>query len=186
MTEGGKLRLFLAASVPELHRGWVAEQISELSGRWPEARWIPSDNQHVTLKFLGSTPADRLANVVTACKRVAACHRPGSLSLAGLGVFPSPRRARVLWIGLDDPVGLLAALAADLDEALAPLGFEPEQRTFSPHLTIARFRTPTRVGELPSLAPSPGPFPLLELGLCRSHLSPKGARYERLEALGLG
>lgn len=192
MSGGPKLRLFVAAAVPELQRAWVTEQISGLMRRWPEARWIPRDNQHVTLKFLGSTPVARLEHVMVVCDEVAAAHRrrvpgdPNSLSLAGLGVFPSPKRARVLWVGLDDPAGLLAALAGALDGRLAPLGFEAEKRPFSPHLTLARFKRPAPVGELPPLAPAPGDFPLVEFGLWRSHLSPKGARYERLASYPLG
>lgn len=186
MTEATKLRLFVAVSVPELHRAWIAEQVSELARQWPETRWIPPDNQHITLKFLGSTPADRLEQVMSSCEQVAAGHRPGSLSLTQLGVFPSLTRARVLWIGLDDPAGLLTAVACALDERLTPLGFEAEKRAFSPHLTIARFRQATKVDELPPLKAPPAPFAFAALDLWRSHLSSKGARYERLASFLFG
>ena len=186
MNERPEVRLFVAASVPELHRAWVAGRVSDLAERWPEVRWVPSENQHVTLKFLGSTPLDRLEQVTSACKGVAARHRQSTVGLTHLGVFPSLQRARVLWVGLADPAGLLAALAGALDGHLAPLGFEPEKRAFSPHLTIARFRQPTKVASLPPLGDPPGPFPLRGFDLWRSHLSPKGARYERLQSFGLG
>ena len=186
MTEARSLRLFLAVSVPQGHLDWTQEQVVRLRERWPDARWIPAENQHVTLKFLGAASADLLDPIAAACHEAAQTRTPGTVSLGGLGVFPSSKRARVLWVGLDDPAGLLASVAGGLDEALARLGFEPEARAFSPHLTVARFKRPTPVGELPSLPPSPGHFPVAGLGLWRSHLSPKGARYERLATFALG
>jgi 2'-5' RNA ligase len=179
------LRLFLAASLPE-HLAWVGDRVAELREHWPEARWIPPQNQHVTLKFLGSTPESEVDGVVSACHRVAAAHRPEPIGLGQLGVFPSPRRARVLWIGLDDPAQLLTSLAQTIDEELAPLGFPRESRPYSPHLTVARFRTPTAIREPPVLREPPGPSLLHSFDLWRSHLSPKGARYERLVSFSLG
>ena len=186
MTEPRPLRLFVAVSVPEEQLAWVEQQSGPLRGRWPDARWIPAENQHVTLKFLGPASADLLDPIVAACHHAAESRTVGTVSLGGLGVFPSSKRARVLWIGLDDPAGLLASVAGALDDPLAQLGFEPETRAFSPHLTVARFKRPTPLGELPSVPPPPGPFPVAEFGLWRSHLSPKGARYECLATFGLG
>jgi 2'-5' RNA ligase len=178
------LRLFLAASLHE-HLAWVGDRVAELQELWPEARWIPPQNQHVTLKFLGSTPESELGRVVSACERVAAAHRPQPIGLSQLGVFPSPRRARVLWIGLDDPAQVLTSLAQTVDEELASLGFPRESRPYSPHLTVARFKTPTVAGDLPVLRGQPGPCLLRSFDLWRSHLSPKGARYERLVSFSL-
>ena len=186
MTEARSLRLFLAVSVPQGHLGWVGRQVAEVGSRWPDARWIAAENQHVTLKFLGATPEDMLEALAGACSDAARTQPTGPVSLGGLGVFPSPKRARVLWIGLHDPARLLASLAVALDERLGLLGFQPEKRAFSPHLTIARFKTPTSVGELPPLLTSPGPFQVADFGLWRSHLSPKGPRYERLSSFPLG
>lgn len=182
----GSLRLFLAVSVPGPQLDWVSERVGELRARWPEARWIPPENQHVTLKFLGSTDPAQLGYVVAAGEAVAAGRGAASLTLRDLGVFPSARRARVLWVGFEDPQGLLACLARDLDDRLAGLGFEPEKRPYSPHLTIARFKRPTAIGELPPLAGVPKPFDLRRFALWRSRLSPKGATYERLFSFSLG
>ena len=186
MTEARSLRLFLAVSLPDEHLEWVGRQVARVAAAWPDARWIPPGNQHVTLKFLGATPVDLLDPVAAACQEAAGSHPTGSVSLGGLGVFPSPKQARVLWVGLNDPGGLLASLAGALDQGLGPLGFEPETRAFSPHLTVARFRTPTRVGELPPLSRSPGPFLVADFALWLSQLSPKGARYECLRSFELG
>lgn len=183
----GSFRLFVAATPPRGHLEWVRERTLELESRWPEARWAPAENQHVTLKFLGATPPEAVDEIAAACRRAAAAVAPAEVGLGGLGAFPSARRARILWLGLSDPAGVLTALASQLEAALETLGFPPEERSFSPHLTLARFRAPANLAPLPDLAGDPpDPFLLTAFGLWRSHLSPKGARYEPLEEFGLG
>ncbi|MDP9066820.1 MAG: RNA 2',3'-cyclic phosphodiesterase [Actinomycetota bacterium] len=179
------LRLFLAAPVPEEQLAWVEEQVEPLRALWPGARWTPRPNQHVTLKFLGSTAPELLDELTAACAEVAAAHSPAALVLSGLGAFPSSRRARVLWVGIEDPAAVLGSLAGALDSALGPLGFASETRRFTAHLTLARFKTPQRLDPLPSVAPAPGEFTLSAFDLWRSHLSPRGATYERLERFRL-
>jgi RNA 2',3'-cyclic 3'-phosphodiesterase len=154
------------------------------SGR---ARWAPVSNQHITLKFLGSMPRGELAGLTAAFGPVCAAGSGGRVALGDLGAFPRLTRARVLWAGIDDPANLLATLAARLDEALEPLGFEPEKRAFTPHLTLARMRSPSRLPELPQLPETlRRRFPVTEVGLFLSRLHPKGARYELLRAFELG
>jgi 2'-5' RNA ligase len=187
VTEGAKLRLFFAVDVPRPHLEWAERAAAPLRERWPEARWTPLENQHVTLKFIGWSSEDALNDICSVGREVAGRHQPSSLHLGGLGSFPSTRRVRVLWVGLDDPAGLLADLAMDLDRALAPLGFEPEDRDFRPHLTLARFKSPQRLEEgLPAVGAQPGDFPVEAIVLYRSHLSPKGPRYESLAHFPLG
>jgi len=181
-----QFRLFVAASAPVEQLRWLAEAAVELRERWPTARWAAAENQHITLKFLGATPPDRLEAVESVCRSVAAGRAPGSLRLGGAGVFPSLRRVRVLWVGLEDPSALLASLAGDLDAALEPLGYRTESRGYTPHLTLARFRDPARMEALPKLPEAPAPFRVGSIGLWRSYLSPRGARYEQLAELPLG
>lgn len=183
----GSIRLFVAATPPREHLEWVQEQIAGLEARWPAARWIPRENQHVTLKFLGATAPELIADVTGACRLAASRVGPARIGLGKLGAFPSPRRARVLWLGLHDPAVALVALAAALEAALEPIGFAPEKRSFSPHLTLARFRNPEKLGSLPALeGVPPAPFALSGFGLWRSHLSSRGARYEAVEHFHLG
>lgn len=186
MTELKPLRLFLAVSVPEKQLSWLADEVAPLRRQWPELRWTPAENQHVTLKFLGSTAPERLEDVVAVCAAVAATRQPSEVRLAELGAFPSPRRARVLWAGIADPADTLRTLASLLDEALAPLGFAAEKRAFTAHLTLARAREPLRLDQLPALGEPPPGFPLHAFGLWRSHLSPRGARYEQLREFAFG
>lgn len=182
-----RLRLFAAVAVPHDTLAALAAVVEPIKPAWPGARWINLADQHVTLKFLGWTDADSLARVVGAVRKVARSHDPADVSLDALGAFPTERRPRVLWVGLRDPARLLSKLARALDEALAPLGFPAEERGFTPHLTLARIKIPTRpAGEWPELhVPATG-WRVDRVGLWRSHLSPKGARYEIVEEMPLG
>lgn len=182
-----RLRLFIGVSIPRDHLERIDEQIGSFRAKAVNARWIDLENQHVTLKFLGSTPGDRLADVERVCAMVSASHRARPVALAEIGAFPSRTRVRVLWVGIDDPDGLLASLAADLDQAFEPLGFAAEGRSFTPHLTLCRFRIPVPMKSgLPSLDMTGlDPFEIDRLQLFRSHLSPKGARYESIKGFPL-
>ena len=181
-----KQRLFFAVDVPRTLLDEIWESVAPLRKQWPEGRWAPVESQHVTLKFLGWATEDGLDDICSVGREVAERHRQSSLALDGLGSFPSARRVRVLWVGLDDPDGLLAGLAMDLDRGLAGLGFEPEERPYTPHLTLARFKTPRRGEGLPPLEPAPGGFDVDRIVLYRSHLSPRGPRYEPLARFPLG
>jgi 2'-5' RNA ligase len=181
------LRLFVAASVPRTHLDALASAVGGLHDRLPGARWAPVENQHVTLKFLGSTPADALPDVLAALESSAASHRPSDVALGGLGAFPSARRARVLWARVDDPSSLLTSLAGALDANLAPLGYRIEKRPFTPHLTLARFREPARVDGIVSGFDwnPPEPWTVQTIELYLSRLSPRGATYEPVTSVAL-
>lgn len=182
-----RLRLFVAIDIPTSNLEHLAAAVAPLKVTFPSARWAGPTNQHVTLKFLGSVAGDRMDEIGHACAEVARTCEPAQLSLEGLGTFPGGRSMRVLWVGFVDRQGLLTKLAAELDRALEPLGFEAEKRAFTPHLTLARFKTPQRLeGPLPELKVPSEPFELSELVLYRSHLSPTGARYEGLGRFPLG
>jgi 2'-5' RNA ligase len=180
------LRLFLAVDVPRdlLHE--VEARVKPLRSQAEGARWAPVENQHVTLRFLGTTPDDRLASLVSSVRSTVARHDPFILRLGTLGSFPERGKARVLWAGFEDPTPLLA-LARDLEPVLVSLGYEAEKRAFSAHLTLARFKVPAAVRELTAKVDLSDldPFTVEQVGLWRSHLSPKGARYELLHGAPL-
>ena len=183
-----RLRLFVAVSIPRSHLEEIDRQIAPFKEKVTNARWVPLDNQHVTLKFLGTTPGDRLPEVEKVCAMAAASHHPATLSLGGVGAFPSRTRVRVLWVGLQDEGSLLQRVATDLDQGFEALGYPTESRAFTPHLTLCRFRMPVPLkGGLPELDTSGlEPFPIDAIQLFRSHLSPKGARYEVLKEFPIG
>lgn len=188
MSESEKVRLFVAVTVPDELLARLDDVTVDLRTKLRNARWVPPANQHLTLKFLGWVPGDRAAEVEKTCRMVASSHQPSELSLTRLGAFPSEGRVRVLWMGVDDPKGLLGAIANDLDAAFEPLGFPSEGRSYTPHLTLARFKMPVPLkGGFPTVeAPADGTFDVSDLKLFRSHLSPKGARYEVIATFPLG
>jgi RNA 2',3'-cyclic 3'-phosphodiesterase len=188
MSDIEKIRLFVAVSLPSALLESIDDAVASLRSKLTNARWTRKEAQHLTMKFLGWTPADRLKEVAHVCEMVAASHQPATITLTRLGAFPSERRVRVLWMGVDDPTSLLTELAADLDEAYEPLGFAAEGRAYTPHLTLARFKLPVplKSGFPDVAAPPHDPVPVERIELFRSHLSPTGARYEVMESFPLG
>ena len=178
--EAKPLRLFVAVDVPEDVRALVARAVDPVRERHPRARWVPPANQHVTLKFLGSTWPRLVEPVTRTVKEVAAAHAPFETRVAELGAFPSPRRARVLWVGLDDPGRRLAAIAASLDERLSR-DFPPEKRPFAAHLTVARFDPAVAIeDDVAGLAVESPSFLVDRVVLYRSHLRRPAPVYEPL------
>jgi 2'-5' RNA ligase len=171
-------------------------------------RWTDPATIHLTLRFLGEVPAERVPAVAQAVAAAAATGRPLSLLVQGAGAFPSSRRPRVVWLGVGGEVAALRALVADLEARLAAAGFAPgagprrataipnataaSNRTapFTPHLTLGRARSPHGAPALaPALAAPPGPplpWPTDALVLFESHLGPGGARHEALQRAPLG
>ncbi|MDP9234003.1 MAG: RNA 2',3'-cyclic phosphodiesterase [Actinomycetota bacterium] len=186
MTSGERLRLFVAVDVPTDHLARVQELTAPLRAELGGARWTSESNQHITVKFLGSTPSERLAEVAEVCADVAARHASAEVHLNGLGAFPSLRRARVLWMGIDDPDGVLQRVAGALDRGFEALGYAREPRVYTPHLTLARMKSPAPIrGPLPVMPTQLSPFSIDHLTLYRSRLSPRGAVYEVLERFAL-
>lgn len=183
-----RLRLFVAADVPAAQRAELARIMTPWRASLPEARWADPAGQHVTLKFLGWADADVLTDIVGVAATAAAARRPAAVRLAGFGAFPGRTRMRVLWVGIDDPDEVLTGLAGELARGFVPLGFEPEARAFHPHLTLARWRVPRRFPDDLSddVVEHFPPFLIDRVVLYRSHLSPKGARYEPVRSLPVG
>ena len=179
-------RLFVAISIPDR----VAATVEAAVGPWrpvlPHARWVPRSNWHVTLRFLGPTSSRLVPWIRERLSQVAATTSPFPSRVRTLGAFPSTRRARVLWTGLDDLDGRLTALASaiqgSIGEELAPL-----ERPFTAHMTVARSDTPLRLPEnfsetsLESEIFTVGAFVLM-----RSDIHRQGSRYEPLGTYPLG
>jgi 2'-5' RNA ligase len=182
-----RLRLFTAVDVPSAILDELDRTIDPHRGRVEGARWAPAANQHLTLKFLGAVQSERLPDVLGACADAGEAVGPSDVSVVGLGAFPTVRKARVLWAGIEDADGTLRKLATALDDALGPLGFESEKRRYTPHLTLARLRTPgdmrAIIGQVEFRSEA---FRVERFHLYRSRLSPKGARYEVMDTFVLG
>lgn len=152
-------------------------------------RWIPEGQLHFTLKFLGEIAEERVASARSATVRAAAS-APFRLALEGLGAFPPRGPARVLWAGCGEGAGALSRLADAVEAAFLAEGFPPEERPFSPHLTLARVKDPDagrRISRaLPSIPAEPfGVVAVSSLVLYRSELTPRGAEYDELLRVAL-
>ena len=184
------LRLFVALEIPEARKLSIEKAVGPLRAGLPQARWTAPESWHITLEFLGATPEGRLPAVMATAGSAAASSEMTASALTGLGAFPGPRRARVLWVGLDDGAGVLAGLASALADGFEREGFAREARPWRPHLTLARFKVPAAVGAaLEAAGPveiDSGPFEVAEIVLFRSHLRARGAVYEALARFPLG
>jgi 2'-5' RNA ligase len=130
------VRTFFAVEVsPEIHATLVALK-RDLAATGAAVRWVRDEGLHATVKFLGAVPAAQLPELQAALCAPAGARPAMTAGVRGLGVFPTARRPRVVWAGLDCPP--LAELAAALDDALAPFGFAPEARAFRAHITFGR------------------------------------------------
>ncbi len=185
------LRLFIAASLsPEVVQA-LAEAQGQLKRRLAgmPLSWTRPEGIHLTLKFLGDTEPKRVEAITAALRQAAAPHAPFTVTVGGFGCFPNPRRANVLWVGIADPEGRLGRLAASVDRATAALGWEPERRPFTAHLTLARVKREAAaeqqraLGEmLPaiSLPAVMGTVAIDRIHLIRSELNPQGSIYTPL------
>ncbi|HSJ14977.1 MAG TPA: RNA 2',3'-cyclic phosphodiesterase [Longimicrobiales bacterium] len=177
------MRGFVAVNLPEPLRLEMAAALAPLVQSSLPVRWLEASAYHLTLKFLGEVADAALPAVVDALTRVAARHAPFTLSLAGAGAFPSRGRPAIFWIGVAAH-DRLAALQHSVEQGIAPLGFPAEPRRFHPHITVGRTRRDAPTGTLrdaASLLDRITYDACVEIGtvdLMRSHLSPRGARYE--------
>ena len=179
------LRLFVAIEVSEEVRRAVSDAIVPWRDEFPQARWVPEENWHVTVKFLGRT-YPRLVGWVHECvEEVVSTLEPFDTGVTELGSFPSPRRARVVWVGLEDGDGRMADIALALDAALSE-GFRPEARPFQPHLTVARSDPALRLPEGFPTAIEPVAFEVGHVTLFRSHVRRPAPWYEPLATFLLG
>ena len=184
--EARSLRLFVAVEIPDEAQRAIEDSVAPLRERFPDARWVPTANRHVTLKFLGQTRPRLQGWVDEQVAGAAVDVAPFETSLSHLGAFPSARRARIVWAGLVDRTGVMASLAGALDEAVAE-EFPPETRGFTPHCTVARSDPPLRLGENDLNVPlRPVRFPVDRIVLLRSHLRRPWPRYEPLATYQLG
>lgn len=175
------LRAFIAFKLPDPVVLFIRELQADLKNR-PELRlkWVRPESVHLTLKFLGNIRPDAAAPIAGAMAETAAAWPPLSLSARGLGAFPTPKKARVVWLGLTGDTHSLIELQKDLDARLAPLGFPRETRSFKAHLTMGRAKGKvdprSLVEAITAGAESASPaFPADRLILFKSDLKPDGA-----------
>jgi len=192
------MRLFVALDIDPTIRERIARFLEGVREFAPHARWVSAESLHITLKFIGEQPDQKLDSIKTA---LAGIHSlPTDLNFRGYGFFPTARSARVFWIGVDADERL-AQLASLVEQALEPFGIKREAHGFSPHLTLARGKSaapqprhdvrPNRnfqhLQEKLDALPTPefGTMTAREFFLYQSKLSPAGSQYTKLQRFPL-
>ncbi|HXA77278.1 MAG TPA: RNA 2',3'-cyclic phosphodiesterase [Candidatus Acidoferrales bacterium] len=183
------MRLFVAFDLPGEVREALGEAIARLKPLCRAARWTRAEGMHVTLKFIGHAIATGDTEKLDAARAALAAVKssePVKVSYRGVGFFPDARRPRVIWCGMEASENL-ARLAADIERGLTSLGIPREARTFVPHLTLARFKSPEGVNALVRSAAEWasrdfGSASETEFHLFESLLKPSGAEYRKIES----
>lgn len=177
-------RLFVAIELPDD----VKQQLTRLRGDIPGATWVKPHAYHLTLRFLGDQiEAARVPAIVSALEAVQAT--PFDLVLQGVGRFPPKGSARVLWVGLNAPPALMSLHRA-VESALDTVGFPPESRPFSAHITLARLKQDARQQVDAFLSQyrqfRTEPIAVSSFHLIESTLTPQGPKYRHEATFNLG
>lgn len=183
------MRLFVAVELPDSWRDAAREARRTIEATTADARvlrWVDPSLVHLTLRFLGEVDEASLGGLQGRLDGMT----PFDLAIAGAppGTFGPPRRTQVVWIGVGGEVAGLEAVAREVEAAVVAAGYPPEPRAFRPHVTLARVRreaTPAQRVEVAQAVAAldlelPSPSNVSEVSLVRSHLSPRGPRYEVL------
>ena len=183
------IRSFFAIDLPDSFEEEIRRLQDRLRQTGADVKWVRPESVHLTLKFLGNVPEDMVEPLAEAAGRRISGHSEIHLGLKGVGVFPSRRKARVVWLGLDGDLNGLEGLQKDMETAAAAFGFAQEKRPFKPHLTMGRIRSGRKraelLAELDGLQPRPLEFTVRAVILFKSDLKPSGAVYTALKQLPL-
>jgi 2'-5' RNA ligase len=188
------VRCFIAVELPEEVKAGLRRIQAELrSSSQAPVKWVDPGSIHLTLKFLGGVDGAKLGPITAAMEEAARGIAPFSLKVEGLGVFPNLRKVQVVWVGVIGEVDRLAGLQQRIESNLAGLGFAPEKRRFTPHLTLGRVRDRASLPEREGLGQliagtefeAAGSFPVAGVSLMRSQLTREGALYSRISAAEL-
>jgi len=190
-----EIRSFVAIELPEEVKGGLARLRSGLErDEHRFVKWVDPGGIHLTLKFLGNIPFKQVTEITKAIEEAAQGISPFHLEISGIGAFPNLKQVRVFWVGISGEVDKLLRLQQNMDSVLGALGFAKEERSFVPHLTLARIRQGASPPERRSFGELVGStifedkyhIKVDAISLMKSQLTPAGAIYTRLSVLGLG
>lgn len=184
------VRCFVAVNLPGPLREEIGEFFAALRGSVRGVRWVPAANLHLTLKFLGDVESGQVSRVANAIAGALEESPPVEVAFSGAGVFPPRGRPRVVWLDLSAGAEGITSLQREVERSLEPLGFLPERRPFTPHLTVGRVKNLRDAAPLLSAVAAAGErewggFTASSVDLVRSELFPTGARYSILREVRL-
>jgi 2'-5' RNA ligase len=189
-----QIRAFIAVELPGQIKDALARLQNNLkTSKSTSVKWVGPEGIHLTIKFLGNVDEAEVPALTKALSEAVKGVAPFSLQLGDPGAFPNAYAPRVVWVGVEGEIGPLITLHNNIDRVLTPLGFPPEKRTFSPHLTMGRVRDEAssnekrRLGEtVAALKAGEKPsFRVESISLMRSILNREGAVYSCLASFAL-
>jgi 2'-5' RNA ligase len=134
------IRVFLAIELSLDVRKKLSELQQQLRKTLPPINWVRPESIHLTLKFLGFVDPSIISQLLSVLKPIGKKQHVFSIDVHGLGVFPQVKHPRIFWIGLTGNTQALQELVLEIEAALEPLGFPPEEKAYHPHLTLARIK----------------------------------------------
>ena len=184
------MRSFIAIELPDIVKAALLSLQQELKTSGADVRWVRPEGVHLTLKFLGNIEDKIVDRVVEKLKGTCRKFQPFNCEIRGVGVFPGIRSPRVLWVGIDAHE-TLASIQQEIDTGMSSLGFERENRKFTPHLTLGRFRSSEGKMALMDRMEAYkdrriGLIDINHISFMRSDLGPAGAKYTRIAEIPLG
>jgi 2'-5' RNA ligase len=186
-----RIRAFIALALEAALAAEVRKVQQSLNAPGGVVRWIDPQHLHLTLRFLGNVPTDRMDDLAAALRRACARAVPFHLALEGAGCFPNTKNPRVVWIGIQGDLEPLRKLQEQIARETKTFGDNSDERAFEPHLTIGRVKASGLEGRKAVQAielvgvPNLGVWTVQNVLLLRSELSPDGARYTTLAAVAL-
>jgi 2'-5' RNA ligase len=183
------MRCFIAIEMSETVKSALSVIEEEFKKSRADVKWVNPENMHLTLKFLGNIKEEIVEKIINIMKRICSHYSPFNLEIKSVGMFPNRKSPRVLWVGVEDN-NVLKTFQEEIDNGMASTGFEREDRKFTPHLTLGRFRSSR--GNEPLLEAIKlhekdhfGSINVKSIFLIKSDLSPAGARYTEISEISL-
>ena len=184
------IRSFISIELSDDIRRSMADLIAELRKAGADVTWMPTEKIHLTLKFLGNTDDSLIPKIKEEISKKLLHYNAFYIKIVGVGCFPSEKRPRVLWVGMENS-DILQSIQKEMDTEVAGLGFAREDRPFSPHLTIGRVRSQTGIAEmLRRLAEFRtayfGVIEVKSIHIMKSELKPAGAEHTSIAEIPIG
>jgi len=185
------MRCFIAIELPEAVKSTLSGIEEELKKSKADVRWVKPDNVHLTLKFFGNIEEKKTEKIIEIMESICNQYAPFTIEIKGMGTFPNIKSPRVLWVGIEGN-DTLKTLQKEIENKMESIGFEREDRAFTAHLTLGRFRSSIekegllKAVKLHEKDTFVGSINVQSLSLIRSDLHPEGARYSKIIDISLG
>lgn len=184
------VRSFISIELPDGIKSSITELIANIRKTGIDVAWIPAEKIHLTLKFLGNTDDSLIPKIKERISKKLLHYNAFYINIIGIGCFPSEKRPRVLWVGVERS-DILQSIQMEIDSEVAGLGFEREDRPFSPHLTIGRVRSQKGSAEMlrrfeEFRTADFGAVEVKSIHIMKSELKPAGAEHTSIAEIPIG